>query len=370
MTTKKSSKNDISSWSLTARVLVLSLLIGGVSGVCAGAVTSKWISDYSSELARFSTPISVDDPLPINLPQSYAEAVTKIRTNVPPAVVSVFKVKNKDFTRDIIAPEKQLSSGLVVTSDGWLLSYVPDFKAEQTAELQVRVADKIYGVSNALATPESGWWFLKADNASNLPVLPFGEGLSMLSGDQIILVSSINSLEPSHVVSRIDVSTTSSSDKIETRFVIEPAGLIVPGAIAVNTYGDVVGFLSQTENGSRNIIPVEVFLSAIRSILRTGSVHVAGLGLFGDNISLFPSNAPGLPSGITRGFLITEIKTTQSSFGFELGDVILSVNGEWVDDRHALSDYIGSHSVGDTLLITVFRSGKEETLSVTLPEGL
>jgi len=370
MTTKKSTQKDVSSWSLTARVLVLSLLIGGVSGVSAGAVTTKWLADYSSELARFSTPISSDEPLPINLPQSYAEAVNQIRTDVPPAVVTVFKIVGNEFTHDLVAPENQISAGLVVTSDGWLLAEVPDFNVDQASQLKVLVADKLYGVSTAVSSSLKGWWFLKAENASNLPVRPFGAGLSLLSGDQVVLVPSVNAMEPSYITARMSPSIKTSSDYIETRFLLQPIATQISGAVVVNTRGDVVGFFDRSTENGEQLIPIEVFLPAIRSILKTGSVQNIGLGLTGDNISLLPSGITDIPNGATRGFLITGIPKTSEALGFKIGDVILSVNGEWVDDRSSLASYINTYAIQDTLIITVLRDEREQTISATLLELL
>lgn len=54
--------------------------------------------------------------------------------------------------------------------------------------------------------------------------------------------------------------------------------------------------------------------------------------------------------------------------GLKSGDLLLSLDGVEIENQDQFSSLIQNHSVGDTISITVYRQGKDVTLSVTLTE--
>jgi S1-C subfamily serine protease len=80
-----------------------------------------------------------------------------------------------------------------------------------------------------------------------------------------------------------------------------------------------------------------------------------------------------LPSGITNGVVVTQVVdgSPAAQAGLQHGDVITAVDGTTIDQNNNLADLIGQHKPGDTVKLSVTRSGTSEALeiSVTLAEN-
>lgn len=69
----------------------------------------------------------------------------------------------------------------------------------------------------------------------------------------------------------------------------------------------------------------------------------------------------------TRGAMVTDVPDGPAKDGgVEAGDVILSFDGQDVDDTRGLVRTVGNSPVGKTVRVVVLRNGKTETLRVTL----
>jgi hypothetical protein len=74
------------SWSHTSRIIVFSLLIGGVSGVLGTAVTYNYLSNYTYQLNQLTEPLRLTQERPRALPESYEESLTRREERAHPAV--------------------------------------------------------------------------------------------------------------------------------------------------------------------------------------------------------------------------------------------------------------------------------------------
>jgi len=71
------------------------------------------------------------------------------------------------------------------------------------------------------------------------------------------------------------------------------------------------------------------------------------------------------------GALVTEVvkDTPAAQAGIEVGDVIVAVDGVAIDGERTLERIIRSHRPGDGVEITLWRSGRERTVSVRLAQN-
>ena len=78
---------------------------------------------------------------------------------------------------------------------------------------------------------------------------------------------------------------------------------------------------------------------------------------------------PGGPAdraGIRGGDRIVQLGNVRLPLG---GDIITAINGEAVDDLQELTVYLETQTqVGDTVEVTFFRGGVEQSIAVTLAE--
>jgi serine protease Do len=71
-----------------------------------------------------------------------------------------------------------------------------------------------------------------------------------------------------------------------------------------------------------------------------------------------------------RGALVADVQPNSPALkaGIRTGDVIVSVNGESLDDARSLAMRVGAMAPGTSVRVAVIRSGREQTLSLTLGE--
>jgi serine protease Do len=69
--------------------------------------------------------------------------------------------------------------------------------------------------------------------------------------------------------------------------------------------------------------------------------------------------------------LITEVveDTPAAQAGIEAGDLIVAVDGVPIDGQRVLERIIRSHQPGDRVEITLWRNGRERTVSVRLAQN-
>ncbi len=75
------------------------------------------------------------------------------------------------------------------------------------------------------------------------------------------------------------------------------------------------------------------------------------------------------PMGM-RGALITAVLsgTPAEEAGLQVGDILIAVDRTPVDATHQLADVLAQYQPGDRATLTVWRTGQEETIRVTLGE--
>ena len=148
------------------------------------------------------------------------------------------------------------------------------------------------------------------------------------------------------------------------------------GGPLVNCYGQVVGINTMkigdyaSESGVEGLgfaIPITSVQTVLEQLANQG--YVAGrpdLGITGQAISTFYQFYYRMPAGI----LITEVDTDSDAAvqGLRRGDILMTLDGVAVTSLDILEEITYASSVGEQLQATVYRDGKEFTLTITVGE--
>jgi serine protease Do len=115
-------------------------------------------------------------------------------------------------------------------------------------------------------------------------------------------------------------------------------------------------------------IPAETVKSVVEQLKDRGSVTRGWIGVQIQPVT--PEIAEGLGLKKTDGALVAEPQANSPAVkaGIEAGDVIVSVDGNRVENARALSRMIGSMTPGTTVKLGIVRKGSERDLSLTLGE--
>jgi 2-alkenal reductase len=147
------------------------------------------------------------------------------------------------------------------------------------------------------------------------------------------------------------------------------------GGPLINLGGQVIGVNTLTVRGGRAAaeglgfaIPSNIARSVARNLIESGKVGKPFLGV--QYQELDPWLAIQGDLDVSQGALLEDITvgTPANLAGLKVGDIIVTVNGQQVDDRHPLVSLLLEHVAGETITLEVLRDGKTFSLTITLAE--
>ena len=350
------------SWSLTIRVIVISLFIGGASGVLATALTSNYLWQYAFELSELTEPLRLTTEQPRAVPQGYADALTTLESKVLPAVGVLFGT-NVPLTGFMKKDER--GTVVALTSDGWMLS------ASGSLSSVVAIEDQTCLVDEMRVHPLTGLSFLHCE-LNNVSVVDLADDHSLALGDQVFVVEGPDAVVFTEVRSILwEDESVRSSDVPTRRIALSFEGELRAGSPVFTIFGELVGFLDPTQE-TTFVVPFEQVASAFRQVLE-GADEILSPRLGVNAIDL--ARTVGLSTELTRGLMSgallfgsQAVDHGSSAFtaGLLAGDVILSVDGETIGDAYTLDDLIARFSPGDSLVLLIDRGGARMEVTVTL----
>ncbi len=341
---------------------VLALLLGGggaAIGVWAGSRLPAVLTDPAFSVASVAP--AVERP---------AGSVAVIAARVIPAVVSI-EIRSGD-TGDT-------GSGVVIDGKGYVLTnnHVITLAAtDSSATLTVvfsngkRVPGTIVG-----RDPASDLAVIKA-NVTGATVAQLGNSSKVLVGDAVIAVGSPLGLAgtvTTGIVSATrrpvrlagpDSDTNAVIDALQTDAAINPGnsgGPLVDATGAVIGINSAIRTLGGDANGSIGLgfaIPVNYAENVAQELIRTGKAVHSTMGI----------NAKSATDGITDGAQVQNVVTggPAAKAGIREGDVITKVGNRAVGGADELVVAVDAHRVGESVTVTLSRSGKALSVQVVL----
>jgi Do/DeqQ family serine protease len=213
--------------------------------------------------------------------------------------------------------------------------------------------------------------------AEDLEEMPLGDSEQLRVGDFVLAIGNpfrLRHTVTSGIVSglgRTGINPEGYEDFIQTDASINPGN---SGGALINLRGELVGINTAIFSGTGgNIgigfaIPVNMARSVMNQIISFGGVR---RGLLGVNIgTVTPDIAETYDLEDTSGAFVTEVSSGSAAeaAGLEIGDVIVSVDGETMDGPGALRNAIGLLRPGDTVTVGYMRDGELNSVMATLGE--
>jgi S1-C subfamily serine protease len=158
------------------------------------------------------------------------------------------------------------------------------------------------------------------------------------------------------------------------------------GGPLLNMYGRVVGITSADVSGSQGLgfaIPSDTILRELPSLISTGKydVHpyigVNGVDMnyqlaqltganvtYGVLVQTIDAGSPAANGGLVAGQQTVTVSGQQYMIG---GDIIVAVNGTRIVNSDAFLTYLERYTLpGQTIIVTIIRSGKYQTITITV----
>ena len=174
----------------------------------------------------------------------------------------------------------------------------------------------------------------------------------------------------SGIISALDRSITIDGETmtlLQTNAAINPGN---SGGGLFNQYGELIGIVNAKSSGSDIeglgfAIPMNTAKTVIEEIIENG--YVRGRISLGLAIVDISDTETAMAYRVSKtGVYVTQISSTSTQF--QVGDRIVSFNGESIDSAEALTSTINKCKVGDTVEVVVERRSQKYTFSLTLQE--
>ena len=291
------------------------------------------------------------------------------------------RFQNRPQTLTIRRPvENSLGSGVVVSSDGYILTNNHVVTGERGGtprsdiEITITLSDKrempakIIGVD-----PDSDLALLKIEG-KGFRVMPWGDSQKLKVAEWVLAIGNPYQLSESvslgivSAVSRTNVGINTFEDFIQTDAAINPGN---SGGALVNARGELVGINTAifSQSGGYQGIGFAVASHLAQKIMgdlkQYGRVHRGTLrGIAIDQVTA--RAAQRLGASDTRGVIIADVDRRGNAF--QVLDIILTFNGTDVTDPVHLIRLVGDAEIGSTARITVLRDGRRVDLRVPVEQ--
>lgn len=287
----------------------------------------------------------------------------------------------EDFFRDFMdrnqdGPDRPrrssaLGSGFVISADGLIVTN--NHVIEGADEILIEFIDGKELEATLLGRdPKTDLALLKVEYSQPLPFVPFGDSDTARVGDWVMAMG--NPLGQGFSVSAGIVSARnralsgSYDDYIQTDAAINKGN---SGGPLFNLDGEVIGVNTAILSPDGRSIGIgfsmasNVVVGVIDQLEKYGETRRGWLGVRIQDVGADEAEALGLATA--AGALVTDVPDGPAkAAGIEAGDVILTFDGNSVEDTRQLVKIVGATDVGKAVDVLIFRGGEEVTLQVTL----
>ena len=269
-------------------------------------------------------------------------------------------------------------SGVIVdAAKGYILTN--HHVVENAEEIEVVLTDNRNLKAKVVGSdPGTDIALLQVENGKGLVQMKLGNSDQVQVGDFVLAIGNPFGLQhtvTSGIVSalgRSGINPDGYEDFIQTDASINPGN---SGGALVNLKGELVGINSAIfSNSGGNIgigfaIPVNIAKSIMNQILQFGEVKRGLLGVSISDFNAESAKAYGV-EGTAEGALVQEVAdgSAAEKAGIEVGDVIISVDGQSIKSASDLRNTVGLKRSGDSVRVEVIREGKRRQLTALLSE--
>ncbi|MGE8451313.1 MAG: DegQ family serine endoprotease [Pseudomonadales bacterium] len=267
---------------------------------------------------------------------------------------------------------QSLGSGFIISPDGYILTN--NHVIADADEILVRLADRSELKAKLIGTdPRSDVALLKIDG-KDLPVLKLGKSQDLKAGQWVVAIGSPFGFD--HTVTQGIVSAIGRSlpnenyvPFIQTDVPINPGN---SGGPLFNLAGEVVGINSQIYTRSGGFmgvsfaIPIDVAMDVSNQLKNGGKVSRGWLGVVIQEVNKDLAESFGLEK--PAGALVAQVQDggPAAKGGLQVGDVILSLNGQPIVMSADLPHLVGALKAGAKANLEVIREGKRKNVELTV----
>ncbi|HAF12735.1 MAG TPA: peptidase S1 [Blastocatellia bacterium] len=375
-------------YKLSARQILVIALVSALFAAAAVAVVDRLANRFQPTSSAFSTkaPAGITDPTIASDEQNNIE----IYRTLSPGVVNVHSIS---YARDFfgyVEPREGAGSGSVIDQEGNILTNY--HVIEGATKLAVSFgSQKNYAAQLVGGDPDTDLAVIKLLEKPKeaLTIVPLGDSDRLEVGQKVLAIGNPFGLDrtlTTGVISGLQRPIRARNERliegaIQTDASINPGN---SGGPLLDSHGRMIGINSQilspsgASAGVGFAVPVNIAKRVVPELVRSGEVRRPKLGIATRDVELL-KNQIDLP--VSEGVVILQVAPgeaaanaglrglTQTENGdVEIGDIIVGIDNEKVNNADDLYHVLNKHQVGDTIQMQIMRNGRRTSVAVRLTE--
>ena len=383
---KKQKKSGGKTWKAVLCAVLALAVVAGSCGITAMLINNKWEKRTANMMASMNKKIGelqdqigvVPDEFHVQMDPTVIMAPGAVyQNNVQSVVLVSSKVTSQMFGQTTTGVST--GSGFVLTEDGYVVTN--HHVVDGTSGVTVTMHDgKEYEAKVVGSDKTNDVALLKIEEDVKLPAVKVGSSDALSVGDPVVAIGNpLGELTSTLTVGYVsakerDVTTDGTTiNMIQTDAAINSGN---SGGPLFNLSGEVVGITTAKYSGNSSsgasiegigfAIPIDDVMPLVNDLMNYGYINSAYLGVMVSDMDTATASYYGLPVGayvqeVTPGYCAEEA-------GLQAKDIIVAIGDIDVDNVSELTKALRKFKAGDTTTVTVFRSGREVTMSITLDE--
>jgi len=359
-------------------LVALAVVAGIVSGGLSAAAVTNLMGPATVVPAGSSQSPSGTNVSSVTVDES--SAVIPAAAKAMPGVVKIAST-----SQGVLGGQSGIGSGFIFDANGWILTnrHVVEGATQLTVVLNdsTQLAGTLYGIDTLTDLA-----IVKVD-ATGLPTIPLGDSGALKLGQLAIAIGNplgeFENTVTTGIISGLgrqivagNSSQTSSeqlNNLIQTDAAINPGN---SGGPLLDSAGQVIGIntaVNQDAQGIGFAIPIDIAKPIMQQALNGDQLERPWIGVYYTVITKQLASDQGLP--VDQGALISSSSSgvpavfpnsPAAKAGLKDGDIVTAIDGTAVTASQDLAEAMLEHAPGDTVTLSVLRSGKEMEVQVTL----
>ena len=386
----KSSSNLLKKIGNVALIFVVGFL-GGILGTFLTLQTSHFSTSNTESKQVHSTTVKTA----YKNTTSTSEAVDKVK-NAVVSVITYSDSSNQGLFEKEENSDSQISSegsGVIYKKEGkyaYLVTNTHVINGAKKVDILLADGNKVPGeVVGSDVYSDIAVVRISADKAK--AVAEFGDSNQLTVGETAIAIGSplgtdyansvtqgIISSQGRNVNLKADNGQNISTRALQTDAAINPGN---SGCPLINIQGQVIGITSSkiSNNGQTSVegmgfaIPANDVVNIIKQLEEKGKVVRPALGIQMmdlSNLSTSDLSQLKLPEKISGGVLVrSTLENMPASDKLQRYDVITKIDDTDIESTADLQSALYSHQINDTIKVTFYRDGKQQTTSIKLTKS-
>lgn len=383
---------------LAVVAVVFALTMGLSSGTFASSDKDVKLGAPNPPISRISTVAQELSDAFVSVSNAVTPAVVQIKVTSTPKAVNVpdnqdqpndmfkfffgpdFPFHNFNIPSPKSLPETALGSGVLVSSDGYIITNNHVVQGADHDGIKVTLLDKrTFDAKLVGRDPTTDVAVIKIDG-KELPVASLGNSDSVHVGEWVVAIGNPMGLD--YTVTQGIISALGRNiniirneygieDFIQTDAVINPGN---SGGPLADLRGQVIGINAAiatntgTYEGYGFAIPINIAEKVAKDLIDHGKVIRPYIGVQIQEVDQTMSKALGMKEA--EGVIVQSVQDNSpaESADIKAGDVILKFDGQKIEHANQLQALVASHRPGDEVDVEILHDGKTENKTVTLKE--